>query len=134
MLFILAPTYILTTLDLAHFSLEDNGFSSHKRSCRMNYVRDKLCGFIHYSVQYVVFMVAYVTLKSQFDIRIWHILHLWIIDIFCFVQLQLWFIQNIKHYGFQYGLTLHWYVKIDIQEQIMSYKLGPIMEILLMKY
>jgi hypothetical protein len=125
---------MLTSLDLAHYSLEDNGFSSHKRSCLMNYVWDKLCGFVHYSVQYVVFIVAYITLKSQFDIKIWHILRLWIIDIFCFVQLQLWFLQNIKHYGFQYDLTLHWYVKFDLQERFMSYKLGRIMEIFLQKW
>jgi hypothetical protein len=109
------------------------GFSSHKRSCLMNYVWDKLCGFIHYIVQYVVFIVAYITLKSQFDIKIWHILHLCIIDIFCFVQLQLWFIQNIKHSELQYDLTLHLYVKFDLQERFMSYKLGPIMEIFLPK-
>jgi hypothetical protein len=30
----------------------------------------KLCGFIHYNVKkYVVFIVAYITLKWQFDIR-----------------------------------------------------------------
>ncbi len=110
---------MLTSLDLARYSLEDNGFSSHKRSCLMNYAWDKLCGFVHYSVQYVVFIVAYITWKSQFDTRIWHILHLQTIDIFCFVQMRLWFIQNIKHYELQYDLTLHWYVKFDLQEWFM---------------
>jgi hypothetical protein len=33
----------------------------------------KLCGFIHYNVQYVVFIVMYITLKLQLDIKLWHI-------------------------------------------------------------
>jgi hypothetical protein len=33
----------------------------------------KLCGFIHYNVQYVVFIVTYITLKLQLDIKLWHI-------------------------------------------------------------
>jgi hypothetical protein len=44
------------------------------------------------------------------------------------------FHSNIKHYGLQYDLTLHWYVKFVLQEQLMSYKLGPIMEIFLQKW
>jgi hypothetical protein len=34
----------------------------------------KLCGFIHYNVHYVMFIVAYTTLKIQYDIKSWHIL------------------------------------------------------------
>jgi hypothetical protein len=33
----------------------------------MTHVWGKLCGFVHYNVQYVMFIVANVTLKWQFD-------------------------------------------------------------------
>jgi hypothetical protein len=42
-----------------------------KTPWHMACVWGKLCGFIHYDVQYVVFIVAYVTLRQQFDIRWW---------------------------------------------------------------
>jgi len=35
----------------------------------MTYLRVKLCGFIHYNVHSVVFIVAYNTLEWEFDIR-----------------------------------------------------------------
>jgi hypothetical protein len=37
----------------------------------------QLCGFICYNVQYVVFIVAYITLKWHSDIRELHVLHKW---------------------------------------------------------
>jgi len=43
----------------------------------MTHVWDKLCGFIYYNVQYVVFIVAYDTLDHQFDIREWHIWYIY---------------------------------------------------------
>jgi hypothetical protein len=30
---------------------------------------NKLCGFIHYNAQYVVFIVTYIILKWEFDIK-----------------------------------------------------------------
>jgi len=35
----------------------------------MTHVWHKLCGFIYYNVQYVMFIVAYDMLDHQFDIR-----------------------------------------------------------------
>jgi len=48
-----------------------NWFLPHKKSQLMTCVWIKLCGFIHYNVQYVVFIVAYSTQKLQFAIRLW---------------------------------------------------------------
>jgi hypothetical protein len=49
-------------------------FSSHKGPFLVRYVWHKLCHSIHYNVQYyVVFIITYVTLKWQLDIRYWHI-------------------------------------------------------------
>jgi hypothetical protein len=48
-------------------------FFSHK-SCNSWHMWGKLCGFIHYNVHYVMFIVAYITLKMQYDIKSWHIL------------------------------------------------------------
>jgi hypothetical protein len=42
---------------------------SHKMLQHMTHVWGKLCDFINYNVQYVVFIVQYVTLKWQFDIK-----------------------------------------------------------------
>ncbi len=42
---------------------------SHKTLWPMTHVWGKLCGFIDYSVQYVVFIVAYLILKLQFDVK-----------------------------------------------------------------
>jgi len=36
----------------------------------MTHVWGKLCGFIDYNVQYVVFIVTYFILKLQFDIKL----------------------------------------------------------------
>ncbi len=39
----------------------------------LTYVLDRFFGFIHYNVQYVTFIAAYITLKSNFNIKLWHI-------------------------------------------------------------
>ncbi len=41
----------------------------------MKHVWGKLCSFIHYNVLYVMFIVTYITLKLQIDIKVWHISH-----------------------------------------------------------
>jgi hypothetical protein len=48
-------------------------FFSYK-SCNSWHMWGKLCGFIHYNVHYVMFIVAYTTLKIQYDIKSWQIL------------------------------------------------------------
>jgi len=48
-------------------------FSHTKKLWLMIHVWGKLCGFIHYNVQYVMFIVAYITLNWQIDIRILHV-------------------------------------------------------------
>ncbi len=48
-------------------------FFSHKMLWFMTHVWGKLCGFIDYNVQYVVFIVAYLILKLQFDIKLPHL-------------------------------------------------------------
>jgi len=43
------------------------------------HMQGKLCGFIHYSVQHVMFIVIHSTLKWQFDMRWWtHIIFYYI--------------------------------------------------------
>jgi hypothetical protein len=51
----------------------NNSPSFHKG----DWVRDKLCDFIHYNVQHVVPIVGYIILKLWLDIKVWYILHLW---------------------------------------------------------
>jgi hypothetical protein len=41
----------------------------------MSYVWDKLHGFIHQNVEYVMFIVALVMLILQIDNKLWKILH-----------------------------------------------------------
>jgi hypothetical protein len=58
---------LIITLILQHTLLEKVGLS-HKKSQLMTLVWSKLCGFIHYNVQYyVAFIMAYNT-----PISIWH--------------------------------------------------------------
>jgi hypothetical protein len=40
-------------------------FFSHKKSQFMTQVWSKLCGFIHYNIQKMVFIMAYITLNSN---------------------------------------------------------------------
>jgi hypothetical protein len=49
----------------------------HTKSCNSWHVWGKLFGFIHYNIQYVVFIVAYITLKWKLEIRQWHTLGEW---------------------------------------------------------
>ncbi len=42
-------------------------FFSHNTTWLSRHGWDKFCGFIHYNVQYVMYIVAYVILKLQFD-------------------------------------------------------------------
>jgi hypothetical protein len=44
------------------FTTRQCGFFAHKRSQLMIHVWGKLCHFIHYNVQYVLFVMAYITL------------------------------------------------------------------------
>jgi hypothetical protein len=46
---------------------------SHTKCCGSWHMWGKLCGFIGYNVQYVVFIVAYLILKLQFDIKLSHL-------------------------------------------------------------
>jgi hypothetical protein len=45
---------------------------SHTKTHGSWHMWGKLCGFIHYNVQYMVFILTYVTLKLQLDIKLWH--------------------------------------------------------------
>lgn len=59
-------------------------FFSHKRPFLVTYVWHKLCVSIHYNVQYyVVFIITYVTLKWQLDIRYWNIYHKCYVSFIC---------------------------------------------------
>jgi len=73
---------VIPNFTAATYSRKQNGISCNylpqenvvflqKKPWLMARVWGKLCGFIHYNVQYVVFIVAYVTLRQQFDIRWW---------------------------------------------------------------
>ncbi len=73
---------VIPNFTAATYSRNQNGISCNylpqenvvflqKKPWLMARVWGKLCGFIHYNVQYVVFIVAYVTLRQQFDIRWW---------------------------------------------------------------
>jgi len=73
---------VIPNFTAATYSRKQNGISCNylpqenvvfleKTPWHMACVWGKLCGFIHYNVQYVVFIVAYVTLRQQFDIRWW---------------------------------------------------------------
>jgi hypothetical protein len=45
-------------------------FFSHNTTWLSRHGWDKFCGFIHYNVQYVMYIVAYVILKLQFDLSL----------------------------------------------------------------
>ncbi len=77
-----AHVQVIPNFTAATYSRRQNGISCNylpqenvvflgKKPWLMARVWGKLCGFIHYNVQYVVFIVAYVTLRQQFDIRWW---------------------------------------------------------------
>jgi hypothetical protein len=60
-----------------HFEGDNNlslGFAVMLKKIEMviavTHVWGKLCGFIHYNLQYVMFMVVYIALKLPFDIII----------------------------------------------------------------
>jgi len=55
------------------FSMIQSGCWLHP-SWLKGHVWDQFCGFIHYNVQYVMFIMAHITLvKLQLDIKLWQI-------------------------------------------------------------
>jgi hypothetical protein len=61
------PTKTIVVICPSHY--KKIWFFTHKKLDKIGTCLDKLGGFIHYNAQYVMFIVTYIILKWEFDIK-----------------------------------------------------------------